>query len=56
MRIVTQEEHISFPEMTGQIPAEKLGGFGQNERMKQLAPKLADITGSASALHLKVHT
>ncbi|NVM66690.1 hypothetical protein FHW88_005008 [Mucilaginibacter sp. SG538B] len=45
MRIVTLEEHLSFPEMAGQIPTEKLGGFGQNERMKQLVPKLADITG-----------
>jgi uncharacterized protein len=45
MRIVTLEEHISFPEMAGQIPKDALGGFGQNERMQQLTPKLADITG-----------
>ncbi|MDN3551648.1 amidohydrolase family protein [Mucilaginibacter aquaedulcis] len=45
MRIVTLEEHISFPEMASQIPKEALGGFGQSERMQQLAPKLADITG-----------
>lgn len=45
MRIVTLEEHISFPEMTEKIPAEALSGFGQSERMKQLIPKLADITG-----------
>jgi predicted TIM-barrel fold metal-dependent hydrolase len=49
MRIVTLEEHISFPEMAGQIPAEKLGGFGQNERMKQLIPKLEDITNERLA-------
>jgi predicted TIM-barrel fold metal-dependent hydrolase len=45
MRIVTLEEHISFPEMANQIPKDALGGFGQNERMQQLIPKLADITG-----------
>jgi len=49
MRIVTLEEHISFSEMAGQIPPEKLGGFGQNARMKQLAPKLEDITGERLA-------
>jgi len=45
MRIVTLEEHISFPEMADQIPKAALGGFGQSERMQQLVPKLADITG-----------
>jgi predicted TIM-barrel fold metal-dependent hydrolase len=45
MRIVTLEEHISFPEMADQIPKDALGGFGQSERMQQLIPKLADITG-----------
>ena len=45
MRIVTLEEHISLPEMADQIPKEALGGFGQSERMQQLIPKLADITG-----------
>jgi predicted TIM-barrel fold metal-dependent hydrolase len=45
MRIVTLEEHISFPEMAAQIPKDALGGFGQSERMQQLTPKLADITG-----------
>lgn len=45
MRIVTLEEHISFPEMADQIPKDALGGFGQSERMQQLLPKLADITG-----------
>jgi len=28
MRIVTLEEHISFPEMTGKISKEAAGGFG----------------------------
>ncbi|WCT12945.1 amidohydrolase family protein [Mucilaginibacter jinjuensis] len=45
MRIVTLEEHLSFPEMANKIPKEALGGFGQSERMQQLTPKLADITG-----------
>ncbi|MET1055097.1 MAG: amidohydrolase family protein [Pedobacter sp.] len=45
MRIVTLEEHISFPEMTGKISKETLSGFGQSARMQQLIPKLADITG-----------
>ncbi|PYF76730.1 amidohydrolase family protein [Pedobacter nutrimenti] len=43
MRIVTLEEHISFPEMANQIPIEALGGFGQSEAMKRMAPKLADV-------------
>ncbi|WP_428329859.1 amidohydrolase family protein [Mucilaginibacter sp.] len=45
MRIVTLEEHISFPEMTSKIPKEALGGFGQSVAMQRMAPKLADITG-----------
>ena len=45
MRIVTLEEHISFPEMANQMPKDALGGFGRSERMLQLIPKLADITG-----------
>jgi predicted TIM-barrel fold metal-dependent hydrolase len=45
MRIVTLEEHISFPEMAQQIPKDALGGFGQSDRMQQLIPKLADIAG-----------
>jgi predicted TIM-barrel fold metal-dependent hydrolase len=45
MRIVTLEEHISFPEMANKIPKGALRGFGQSERMQQLIPKLADVTG-----------
>lgn len=45
MRIVTLEEHLSFPEMTAKIPKEALGGFGQSEAMQRLSTKLADITG-----------
>lgn len=46
MRIVTLEEHVSFPEMAGQIPKAALGGFGESARMQQLSGKLADITGA----------
>jgi len=35
MRIVTLEEHISFPEMTDKIPKASLGGFGQSEVMQR---------------------
>jgi predicted TIM-barrel fold metal-dependent hydrolase len=45
MRIVTLEEHISFPEMANQIPKDALGGFGTSAVMERLAPKLEDITG-----------
>src|SRR6202012_5751630 len=45
MRIVTLEEHISFPEMTRRLPAGALGNFGQSPAMQQTLPKLADITG-----------
>ncbi|RVT97212.1 amidohydrolase [Mucilaginibacter limnophilus] len=45
MKIITIEEHISFPEMAEQVPSEALGGFGQSERMEKLIPDLADITG-----------
>lgn len=45
MRIVTLEEHISFPELTNRLPAGALGSFGQSLVMRQLAPKLADVTG-----------
>lgn len=44
MRIVTLEEHISFPELANQIPKDALGGFGKSKRMEQLMTKLADIT------------
>ncbi|MBS1525636.1 MAG: amidohydrolase [Bacteroidetes bacterium] len=45
MRIITLEEHISFPELTRRLPAGAPGGFGQSPAMQQLAPKLADVTG-----------
>ncbi len=45
MRVVTLEEHISLTEMTQLLPQEALAGFGQSPAMRQLATKLADITG-----------
>src|ERR1700712_2577172 len=45
MRVVTLEEHISFPEMIQRLPAGALGNFGQSAAMQQIQPKLADITG-----------
>lgn len=45
MRIVTLEEHISFPELTNRLPEGALGNFGQSPVMRQLAPRLADVTG-----------
>jgi predicted TIM-barrel fold metal-dependent hydrolase len=44
MRIVTLEEHISFPEMVNKLPIDALNGFGKSDVMQRLAPKLADIT------------
>ena len=44
MRIVTIEEHVSFPEMTKLIPEEILLTFGQSPAMQKIAPKLADIS------------
>lgn len=49
MRIITLEEHISFPEMASQIPQEALGNFGKSQRMQQLVPLLEDITGERLA-------
>jgi len=44
MRIVTLEEHVSFPEMTRLIPKEALGNFGQSPMMQEITLKLADIS------------
>lgn len=49
MRIVTLEEHISFPEMTQLIPENVLGSFGQSAAMQKLLPKLADISNERLA-------
>jgi predicted TIM-barrel fold metal-dependent hydrolase len=47
MRIVTLEEHLSFSELTSQIPKELMGKhlIDHSPMMQQLSPKLADITG-----------
>jgi predicted TIM-barrel fold metal-dependent hydrolase len=51
MRIVTLEEHVTFPELTNQIPKPATAGhtMGQSPMMEKLAPKLADITGERLA-------
>jgi len=47
MRIVTLEEHISFPEITGKIPQERMPQqvAGMSSFMKRMEPRLSDITG-----------
>ncbi|WP_183558589.1 amidohydrolase family protein [Mucilaginibacter sp. SP1R1] len=47
MRIVTLEEHVTFPELVDQIPQEAKDRdyLGQSPNMQMLIPKLADITG-----------
>src|SRR5580658_5824316 len=47
MRIVTLEEHLTFPELTRQIPKELIAkrSIEHSPMMQQLLPKLADITG-----------
>lgn len=45
MRIVTIEEHVSFPEMTHLIPSSILGNRKPSSAAQQMMPKLADISG-----------
>ncbi|WP_158795336.1 amidohydrolase family protein [Pedobacter sp. L105] len=47
MRIVTLEEHLTFPELTALIPKEAMAvhTIDQSPMIKVVAPKLADITG-----------
>jgi len=47
MRIITLEEHLTFPELTSQIPKDLLAkhSFDRSPMMEKIAPKLADITG-----------
>ncbi|QNK64861.1 amidohydrolase [Pedobacter sp. PAMC26386] len=45
MRIVTLEEHVSFPEMTSLIPAGVLGNKKTSSATMLMMPKLADISG-----------
>ncbi len=48
MRIVTLEEHLTFPEFTSQIPKDLIpaDNFFRSPMMDKIAPKLADITGA----------
>jgi uncharacterized protein len=45
MRIVTLEEHVSFPEMANFLPGSPSGGRKPSAVIMQMMPKLADITG-----------
>ena len=45
MRIVTLEEHVSFPEMTQLLPAEIAKNIRPSGVAMQMMPKLSDITG-----------
>jgi predicted TIM-barrel fold metal-dependent hydrolase len=46
-RIVTLEEHLTFPELTGQISKDLMpkNSFDRSPMMEKIVPKLADITG-----------
>jgi predicted TIM-barrel fold metal-dependent hydrolase len=47
MRVITLEEHITFPELVDKIPQESLirDYLGKSPMMQRIAPKLADIDG-----------
>lgn len=45
MKIVTLEEHVSFPEMTSLIPSNLLGNKKPSIPAMQMMSKLSDITG-----------
>jgi uncharacterized protein len=45
MRIVTLEEHVSFPELTALIPSHLLENKKPSSAATQMMPKLEDITG-----------
>ena len=47
MRVVTLEEHVTFPEMIARLSAEELAKHpvGQSPAIQKLAPKLADVNG-----------
>src|ERR1700744_834887 len=45
MRIVTLEEHVSFPEMANYLPAHLLGNRKPSGAAAQMMPKLSDIAG-----------
>jgi predicted TIM-barrel fold metal-dependent hydrolase len=47
MRVVTLEEHVTFPEMIARMSPEELAKhpIGQSPAIQKLAPKLADVNG-----------
>ncbi|OOQ61691.1 amidohydrolase family protein [Mucilaginibacter pedocola] len=45
MKIITIEEHVSFPEMEQHLPAEALARKKPSAAAAQMTPKLADIEG-----------
>jgi predicted TIM-barrel fold metal-dependent hydrolase len=45
MRIVTLEEHVSFPEMGKHLPADILKDKKTSNAAMQMMPKLEDVTG-----------
>ena len=45
MRIVTLEEHVSFPEMTALLPKHLVENRKPSSAAMQMMPKLADVTG-----------
>ena len=45
MRIVTLEEHVSFPEMVQLLPKELISDDSHSPMMQRVAPLLADIDG-----------
>lgn len=51
MRIITLEEHVTFPELTAQIPRAEMQAYslGQSPFIKKLAPILADVNGDRLA-------
>ena len=47
MRVVTLEEHITFPELVDKLPQEAKDKhyIGQSPAMQRMVPKLEDIDG-----------
>lgn len=47
MRVITLEEHVTFPELVNKIPQEAQNRhyLGKSPAIQKLTPKLADITG-----------
>lgn len=51
MRIIRLQEHVTFPELTAQIPEAEMQAYslGQSPFIKKLAPVLADVNGDRLA-------